>query len=164
MGAFNSCDCWGRSLFTDYVAIPLDTTDEYVYLGRTIYPSILVPVLGFQVAFCVGVLFWYWRGIRLMRWKDTAGETLWGQIQARGGDPGRAEVDAPRQYQQATPPGSVAHDMDATNNGAIALRPVTQAGSSQSNDRGNPSGRRGPPQEPGQEQPPNQQPQSPPLY
>jgi len=127
-------------------------TDEYVHLSRTLFPSILVPVLGFQVAFCVGVLFWYWRGIKLMRWKDTVGEMLWEDLYRSG-------ENAPNQNNQATQPGPVAHD--AKTEGDIALQPLVQAGPSRRHDQIDRSGHRRPPQQPIQEQPPNQQSESP---
>jgi len=83
MGGFNSCSCWGRSLFVgkDPVTIPLVTEAVYKANDQGVFPKIVGSVIGFQLCFCAVVILKNWRGVTLMRWNEGSRRKLWEEVQ-----------------------------------------------------------------------------------
>jgi len=83
MGAFNSCSCWGRTLFigADAVEIPLKSDDQYKKFDKTTFPEVVGSVIFCQLVFCAIITIRNWPGITLMRWGETSRQMLWVQVQ-----------------------------------------------------------------------------------
>jgi len=100
VGAFNSCDCWGRALWVSKVTVSLVTNPFYKLQGQTIFPEIVTPVLFFQLCFCASIVLVNRRGVSIMRWTDQAREEMWLQV-ARAESQGTATESATAESEMA---------------------------------------------------------------
>jgi len=110
MGGFNSCSCWGRELVLGRAAaaVPITATGRYQMYDRSVYPTVVGSVIGFQLLFCFLTIVWYWKGVTLMRWSEGRRQRLWEALESDVWEH-RAQVLPPgrqRAAQRAAPRGS----------------------------------------------------------
>lgn len=79
-GLFNNCWCWSSPMISGKDAfVPLNTEAGYLDLGKHAYMIIVGTCIGVQIAYFVGLMFWWRDGVSLVRWSEAERRLEWEQ-------------------------------------------------------------------------------------
>lgn len=78
-GLFNTCWCWTRAIFLgkDHGSWPMNSDADYEENTKNYYSISVGLCLGAHVVFYLGLVLWFRRGIKVVRWTESRRRVEW---------------------------------------------------------------------------------------